>query len=127
MSEPLEELDALYSREPAMKTIGSVAIDQSQLKTIAQRLREKYGAQRIILFGSAARGEATEHSDIDLLVIAKTTERFYERMASVLGIVRDVSIGIPLAPIVLTPEELQSRLERDDQFVQDIVNTGVDL
>ncbi len=110
-----------------MKTIGSVAIDRSQLKTIAQRLREKYGAQRIILFGSAARGEATEHSDIDLLVISKTTERFYERMASVLGIVRDVSIGIPLAPIVLTPEELQSRLERDDQFVQDIVNTGVDL
>ncbi len=60
---------------------ASQLIDSVRLKAIGARLRERYGAQQIILYGSAARNELTEHSDIDLLVIAATNERFYERMA----------------------------------------------
>ena len=77
--------------------------------------------------GSVARGTSTEHSDIDLLVVAPTTERFYERMGSVLAVVRDISLGLPLAPIVLTPEELAVRLARGDQFIQEILEIGVEL
>jgi predicted nucleotidyltransferase len=99
----------------------------SALKAIADRLRERYGAQRVLVYGSVARGEPTEHSDIDLLVIAPTKERFYERMGSALAIVRDISRGLPLAPIVLTPEELSTRLACRDQFVEEIVRTGVEL
>lgn len=106
-------------------TSGTVA--HGTLKAIADRLRERYGAQRVIVFGSAARGEATEHSDIDLLVIAVTKERFYDRMASVLGLVRDLSRGMPLSPLVLTPEELADRLGRGDQFVREIIHDGVAL
>jgi len=105
----------------------SQIIDGVRLKAIANRLRERYGAQRVILFGSAARNELTEHSDIDLLIIAVTTERFYERMASVLATVRDLSRGMPLSPLVLTPEELADRLDRGDQFVREIVHSGVAL
>ncbi|MGD9729877.1 MAG: nucleotidyltransferase domain-containing protein, partial [Nitrospiraceae bacterium] len=82
------------------------AVDRARLKTIADRLRRDYGAGRVILFGSAARDTATHHSDIDLLVIADTSERFYERPAAVLRTVRDLSYGMPLAPIVLTSQEL---------------------
>lgn len=97
------------------------------LQAIAGRLRERYGAERVLVFGSAAREELTEHSDIDLLVIAPTRERFYERIGAVLAAVRDLSHGMPLSPIVLTPEELSARLDRGDQFVREIVETGVDL
>ncbi len=105
----------------------SQVVDSVRLKAIANRLRDRYGAQRVILFGSAARNEVTEHSDIDLLVIAVTKERFYERMASVLATVRDLSLGMPLSPLVLTPEELADRLGRGDQFVHEIVHDGVAL
>lgn len=54
-----------------------------RIKPIGERLRRKYKAQRVILFGSYARGEAGENSDIDLLVIAPTKERSFERMATV--------------------------------------------
>lgn len=102
-------------------------VDRNRLKTIADRLRRDYGAERVILFGSAAHDRATEHSDIDLLVIAETNERFYERTASVLRAVRELSYGLPLAPIVLTAKELQARLDRGDQFISEVVGTGVDL
>ncbi|MBI1821926.1 MAG: nucleotidyltransferase domain-containing protein [Nitrospirae bacterium] len=110
-----------------MAISGSAFVDKSWLKGIADCLKKKYGAKRVILFGSFARNEDTEDSDIDLLIISPTTEKFYQRMASVLQIVRELSIGMPLAPIVLTPEELANRLERGDQFVQEIIATGIDL
>lgn len=104
-----------------------MTVDRSRLKTIADRLRRDYGAERIVLFGSAARDMITEHSDIDLLVIAETGERFYERIASVLRTVRDLSYGMPLAPLVLTAKELQARLDRGDQFIAEVIGTGIDL
>ena len=110
-----------------MVTPVSAGVDRNRLKTIADRLRRDYGAARVILFGSAARDMLTEHSDIDLLVIAETSERFYERSASVLRTVRELSYGLPLAPIVLTAKELQARLDRGDQFIAEVVGTGVDL
>lgn len=110
-----------------MAPLVSATVDRERLKTIADRLRHEYGAVRIILFGSVAHNTATEHSDIDLLVIANTGERFYERSASVLRVVRELSYGLPLAPIVLSPQELQARLDRGDQFIAEVVGTGVDL
>lgn len=110
-----------------MATPVPAAVDRSRLKTIADRLRRDYGAARVILFGSAARDTLTEHSDIDLLVIAETSERFYERAASVLRTVRELSYGMPLAPIVLTSKELQARLDRGDQFIAEVIGSGVDL
>lgn len=110
-----------------MGTMTSGVVTHAALKAIADRLRDRYGAERVLLYGSVARGTPTEHSDIDLLVVAPTTERFYERMGSALAVVRDISWGLPLAPIVVTPEELSIRLARGDQFIQEIVETGVDL
>lgn len=110
-----------------MGTMTSDVVTQAALKAIADRLRDRYGAKRVLVYGSVARGTSTEHSDIDLLVVAPTTERFYERMGSVLAVVRDISLGLPLAPIVVTPEELSARLARGDQFIQEILEIGVEL
>ena len=105
----------------------SGVVTHAALKAIADRLRDRYGAERVLVYGSVARGTPTEHSDIDLLVVAPTTERFYERMGSVLAVVRDISLGLPLAPIVVTPEELSARVARGDQFIQEILEAGVEL
>ena len=99
----------------------------SRIKKIAERLKKEYNAERVILFGSYANGEATEDSDVDILVIAPTSERFFERMATVLGLVRDLYDGLALSPIVLRPEEVTQRLTRGDQFIKEILEEGVEL
>ena len=39
-----------------------------RIKSVVARLSEKYGVKRAYLFGSYARGEATEDSDVDILI-----------------------------------------------------------
>lgn len=46
-------------------------IDQKLIEEIIGRILAVTQAERIILFGSAARGEMTRDSDIDLLVLKK--------------------------------------------------------
>ena len=101
--------------------------DPSVLHRIARRLREVLQAERIVVFGSVARGEATIHSDIDLLVIAPTTESPYWRMARARAAIRDLSIGLPLSPIVLTPAEVEDRLLKRDAFLTDVLDEGTEL
>ena len=96
-------------------------------KAISERLKKEYHAEKVILFGSYARGEATKDSDVDILVIAPTSERFFERMAKVLELVRDLYDGLALSPIVLKPEEVSERLRIGDQFLQEILEEGVAL
>ena len=98
-----------------------------RLRTIGKKIKQEYRAERVILFGSYARGDATEDSDVDLLVVARTKERFFERMATVRRLIRDLRNGLPVSPIVLTPGELEKRRQAGDPFVREILETGVSL
>lgn len=97
-----------------------------RVKAISNRLKKEYKAEKVILFGSYVRGDAVEDSDIDLLIIAPRAQKFFKRMATVVRIMRDLRYGLPLSPVVLTSEELKARIERGDQFIQGIVEKGVE-
>ena len=99
----------------------------ARARLIARRLKRDYGAERVILFGSVARGEAGPYSDVDLLIVAPSTEASRQRRATVRDLVRDLSDGLFLSPLVLTPEELARRLEIGDLFYKQILLTGVEL
>ena len=46
------------------------------LKEHKDELEEKYGLTKIGLFGSYAKGTATEHSDIDLVIVTEKKDFF---------------------------------------------------
>ncbi len=102
-------------------------METTALKEIADRLRRDYGAERVWLFGSAARGEAGPDSDIDLLIVKTTPEGFFQRLGTVQRVLRHQARGVAISPIVLTPQELNARLDKGDQFIRGILNTGVEL
>ena len=91
---------------------------------ITKRLVEKYSPLKIILFGSNVSGKASIESDIDLLIIKETKERFLDRWMKVRSILADPNRKIPVETIVITPIELENRLKIGDQFFNEIVNTG---
>lgn len=98
-----------------------------RIKKIGERLKREYHAEKVIVFGSYATGEYTAHSDLDILVIAPTKEGFLQRISSVKRFIRDLKNGIPISPIVLTPEEIKRRKEIGDQFIVDILEKGLPL
>jgi predicted nucleotidyltransferase len=46
-----------------------------ELQELAKKVAQVSGAEKIMLFGSVARGEQTAQSDLDLLLLLPTTER----------------------------------------------------
>ena len=101
--------------------------DAAILARIADRLRERLGATRVIVYGSVARGEATIHSDIDLLVVAPSDDQTFRRLVEAREAIRDLSFRIPVSPLVLTPDEIAERQARGDAFIREILETGVEL
>lgn len=91
---------------------------------IVQKLRAHYDPQQIILFGSYADGSTHQSSDLDLLIVKDTKERFIDRWSTVRQILSDPSRKIALETLVLTPQELSERLARGDQFLGEILQKG---
>ena len=78
-----------------------------------------YAPEKIILFGSAARGETDEYSDLDFIVVKNTDERFIRRLVEVTAYLpRDVSIDV----LVYTPQELQGMVEGGNPFIESALN-----
>ena len=97
------------------------------IERIVEKLRKDYAPQKVILFGSRARGSARPDSDIDLLVIKETSERFIDRWTRVRRLLSDPQRTIPLETLVLTPQEVTQRLAIGDQFVETILREGTVL
>lgn len=80
-------------------------IDEKIIEVAASRLVNRFHPERIILFGSFARGTADEHSDADFLVICPVLNNRRALMVEMdrslrgLGLARDI--------VVLTPEEFE--------------------
>jgi uncharacterized protein len=97
----------------------------TRIKEIAKRIKKDYNAKKVILYGSYARGEETEDSDIDLFVIADTNEAFLTRMTRVRGLIRNLRKGLGVSPLVLTQGEVEDRIKIGDQFIIGIIEEGV--
>ena len=100
---------------------------EERIRKIGERIKKEYRAEKVILFGSYARGVTTQDSDIDLFIVAPTKERFFQRMATVRRLIRDLRNGLPVAPIVLTAKELEKRRAAEDPFIEEVLATGIPL
>ena len=94
------------------------------IRRIVNRLRTAYHPTRVILFGSYAYGRPTPDSDLDLLIVKETTKPFFQRLFEVRQLLSPMVRGYPFDLIVVTPKELQRRLEIGDQFFQTIMRKG---
>lgn len=99
-------------------------IREQEIERIVKRIAEGYQPLKVILFWSHAWGQPTEDSDIDLLIVKETAERFIDRWVAVREMIADPQRRIPVEPIVMTPEELDRRIARGDQFFQHIITHG---
>jgi uncharacterized protein len=95
--------------------------DQAQeiIGEMVRRIVERFHPEKIILFGSYARGTAGPDSDVDLLVVMPVSgsrrQLAVEIQTSITG------MGLPKDVIVVTPEEV----ERDRNLVGTIIHPAL--
>lgn len=94
-----------------------------ELRKIVAALKS-YKPEKIILFGSAARGEFGFDSDLDFLIIKKGVHQLrrgerYCQVSKLLG-----SYKLPIDLLVYTPYEIKKRLYLGDPFIKKILSEG---
>jgi uncharacterized protein len=98
------------------KRIPQKAIDQ-----VVKQIVEKFKPQKIILFGSYAKGNPRPESDVDLLVVMDTPLR---EVQQAIQICQQIEYRFGLDLIVHTPKYLVKRVEMGDSFLQDVLKEG---
>jgi len=78
----------------------------------------------VIAFGSVARGEADEWSDLDLLIVAETSRPFFERFKDFVGLY-DVWPRLDL--LIYTPDEFAQMLAEERPLIVQALADGVVL
>lgn len=107
---------------PKSKTIRQTKLDAA-LQEMVQRITMTGNPQKIILFGSRARGDARPDSDYDLLLIEPSDQPRHRRAARY----RRALIGLAPAKDILvwTPEEVAEWCDVPNAFITAAINEGI--
>ena len=87
-----------------------LTLDQLQARFVP--VFKHHNIAKAIVFGSVARGEASRRSDVDLILVQRTTKRFWERYD---GLLYELNMALPEAAVeilIYTPEELEQMKDR---------------
>ncbi len=92
-----------------------------RIEEFGRRIGREFGAERVIVFGSYARGAVTDDSDVDLLVIIPFEGRSVDKSVEIRMKLRP---QFPVDLLVRTPEKVRERIEMGDGFMREILEEG---
>src|SRR3990167_6982191 len=96
-------------------------LEAVRIRQLLDALR-RYRPERVYLFGSWARGEEGDLSDLDVVVIKRTSSPFFDRLREVLELLPPSTGGIDV--LVYTPEEFEAMQREGNAFAEMIVEEG---
>ena len=92
--------------------------------SIIHAVKENLRPSKIILFGSFSRGDYNECSDLDLIIIGKFEQRFFQRI----GLVLDLNTtDLEIEPLVYTEDEFSRMIEEDNLFLSHALEEGIEV
>lgn len=100
--------------------------DRAAIEEAAAELRARVPVDRIVLFGSKARGDDDEESDVDLLVITMRPVSRAERHAiSDLLFPIQLRYGVVLSVLILSRDEWEAGMVSALPIHEEIIEQGV--
>ena len=102
-------------------TVSVDVRNHPRLQALVESL-QNYAPQKAILFGSYARGEQDRYSDVDIVVIKDTQQRFLDRLQAVY---ERVCPDYALDVLVYTPQEFAEMGARGNPLIEQVQNEGI--
>lgn len=96
-------------------------INMSEISDQVQVNVGKFRPDKIILFGSYAKGNPGPNSDVDLLVIVNTRQSTWDLAVEISLALKH---SFPMDILVRTPREIARRLKYGDFFIRNILENG---
>ena len=96
-----------------------------ELKSFRKKVDKDFKLEKVIFFGSRARGKASRYSDVDLILVSPKFKKldFVERGAKMYNY---WDIHYPVDFLCYTPKEF-SKLKKQITIVQEAVKEGIEL
>jgi uncharacterized protein len=111
---------------PAPRLTGR---EMKAIRLLKPRLTELLGErlQRIILFGSKARGDFDEDSDLDLAILVDDLDRQLKRQ--IIDVVAEVELELltVLSTLVMSTADFEQMKRREIRLAEDIEREGIPL
>lgn len=110
-----------------MYKLCRVNIEQSKellnkIRIFTEELKKVLPVKEVYLYGSFAKDEIHEGSDIDLLIIGDFKERFFDRVGKVLELT-----DLPIEPLVYTVKEFEELKNSKNPFITEVLKTAIRL
>jgi predicted nucleotidyltransferase len=95
------------------------------IRKFKESIRKKFGVEKVIVFGSAARGDMDENSDIDIILVSRKFSRvsFFKRH---LGIREMWTLDYPVDMLCYSPEEFQKERKKVS-IVSEALREGIEI
>jgi len=108
---------------------GLSSAEREALSLFRENLKEAYAGQLVktVLFGSRARREGSEDSDIDLLVLLKNEEHSLRK--GILDKAGDIFLekGVNITPLVMSSERYEWLREIERGIALEIERDGIEI
>jgi len=108
-----------------MYKLCRVDIEQSekiygQLRELANLLKSEHKVNKVYLYGSFARGDFNEGSDIDLIIVGEFQGKMPQRIKKIFDLT-----SLPVEPLVYTEAEFEQMKQRP--FLKQVLATAKEL
>lgn len=112
-----------------MKTLAQIQLapnDRAAIERAAEILRRQFPIDRLILFGSKARGDDKPDSDIDLLVLTRERVdwRQHDAMLHVIFHLQ-LELEVMLSPVIIEAEEWEHGVSQALPLRKEVDRDGV--
>lgn len=98
-------------------------IDRTAIEDVGKTIGKLAHAERVVLFGSYAKGEETTNSDVDFLVVAESHVPRHKRSRDLYRKIQ--SHPFPVDIVVYTPEEVRRGCRTPVSFVSQALRDGI--
>jgi predicted nucleotidyltransferase len=93
-----------------------------EIKEMVRRIVERFDPEKIVLFGSHARGDAEPYSDADILVIMPVKGSRRKKATEI--DVALIGVDLPADIIVVTPEEVERNRDAIGGIIRPALTEG---
>lgn len=103
--------------------------ERQAIEKYLEQLIAEHGSRirEVILFGSTARGEATEESDIDLMVLVDSDDwRLHKEMGNISAEI-DLKYDVVLMDMFIGPERFRLMQQYREPLYQEVERDGIRL